>query len=364
MSKPISPPLPQQASYFLLATAALGLAPFLPYLPWSMALLAGLLLLWRGVLTYREAPPPSRFALLLVAALGAILTLREYHILFGKQPGLTLLAMLLPLKLLEARTRRDGRMALLLCCFLLSGQFLNAQSMGVAAFVLLCATAIVATSAKLEQPALSLRAALQAALRLLGGAVPLMLLLFVLFPRIDGPLWGLPLDASAGSTGLSDRMQPGSISELIQSGEIAFRVEFEGTPPAPALRYWRGPVLTDFDGREWKVRESPLRREPAYAEQGPAYRYSMTLEAHNRGWLLALDYPGAGVENALYADDLTLLSRRAVRNRIRYALSSYPATPVGLNEREYVLRAALRLPPGIGRFGAGNQQCVLYNSSF
>ncbi|MDP5241284.1 DUF3488 and transglutaminase-like domain-containing protein [Uliginosibacterium sp. 31-16] len=354
-----SPPLPREAGFFLLATAALGLAPFVPYLPWSLSLLAALLLLWRGVLVWRDAPPPARFTLLLAAALGIVLTVASYHTIFGKQAGLSLLSMLLPLKLLEARTRRDGRAALLLCCFLLTGQFLNAQSMAVAAFVLLCATAIVATSAKLEQPGQAPRGALRTALRLLGGAVPLMLLLFVLFPRINGPLWGMPLDAYAGSTGLSDSMRPGSISELIQSGEIAFRVEFEGTPPAPAQRYWRGPVLSEFDGQEWKVRESMLRRAPTYTVAGPAYRYSLTLEPHNRGWLLALDYPDSGAADALYGDDLVLLARRPVRNRVRYNLTSFPETPVGLQERENVLKAALRLPPAsnprTSALGAGLQ---------
>ncbi|MBS1210041.1 MAG: hypothetical protein H6R19_2439 [Proteobacteria bacterium] len=339
-----SPPLPRAAGYFLLVTAALGLAPFLPYLPTGMSILAALLLLWHGWLVHQEAASPSRITLLLIAALGVVLTLNEYHMLFGKQAGLSLLAMLLPLKLLETRRRRDARAALLLCCFLLSGQFLNAQSMAVAVCVLLCATAIIATSAKLEQPGLTLRSALDTALRLLGGAVPLMLVLFILFPRIDGPLWGMPLDAYAG-TGLSDAMQPGSISNLIPSGEIAFRAEFEGTLPPPAQRYWRGPVLTEFDGRTWKIREGGRRRQPDYLPQGPAYHYTLTLEAHNRNWLLAMDYPGADAPDALYGDDLVLFARRPVRSRIRTTLSAYPATAVGMQERASTLRAALRLPP-------------------
>lgn len=327
-------------------TAGLGLAAFLPYLAFSIQGLCVALLIWQVWLIFKEAPAPGKSTLFAVVALSAILVLQAHHTLLGKQAGLTLLTLLLPLKLLETKTRRDARAVLLLCCFMLTGQFLNAQSLPVAGFVILCAAAIIATSAKLELPQLSLREASHITLGLLGSALPLMLLLFVLFPRVDGPLWGMPLDAYGGVTGLSDRMRPGSIANLIQSGEIAFRVEFAGTPPPPALRYWRGPVLTDFDGREWRQRSVPFHSLPTYHVQGPAYHYVMTLEAHNRNWLLAMDYPGAASIDVSYGNDLALLSRQPVRSRLRYTLTSYPASPVGLDEHTYVLRAALKLPTG------------------
>lgn len=344
--KRVATQIPRELGFWMLGTAVLSLLPFLSHVPWSVAALTALLLLWRGWLNWQGAPRPARALLILIALLGAALCLAGYRTLLGREAGLTLLSLLLPLKLLESQQSRDLRAALLLCCFLLTGQFLNAQSLSVAATVLLCALAILATSAKLERPALTLRPALRGSLRLFAAASPLMLMLFVLFPRIDGPLWRLPGDAHTGSTGLSDSMQPGSISQLIQSGEIAFRADFEGELPPPRERYWRGPVLIDFNGQQWRERPGMVGTEPGYTTSGPGYRYTLTLEAHNRPWLLALDYPAAGAAGALYAGDLNLLARRPLTSRQRINLQSFPASTVGLSERAGRLRAALQLPPG------------------
>lgn len=340
-----APLIPRETGLWMLGTATLSLLPFLSHVPWSIAALTGLLLVWRGWLTHQDAPRAPRPLLLLITLLGAALCLVEYKTLLGREAGLTLLSLLLPLKLLESQSLRDLRAALLLCCFLLTGQFLNAQNLAVAASVLLCGLAILATSAKLERPALQVRPALRTSLRLLAAAAPLMVLLFILFPRIDGPLWRLPGDAQTSKTGLSDSMQPGSISELILSGEIAFRAEFEGDMPPPRERYWRGPVLTDFDGQQWRERPAQVLTEPRYTSSGPGYRYQLTLEPHNRSWLLALDFPAAGSAEALYSSNLSLLARKPVNTRQRLALQSFPATVVGLDERSGILRAALQLPP-------------------
>lgn len=330
----------------LLASAALSLLPFLPELPRQIALLAVLLLLWQGWLIRQEAAPPTRRVMILLTLLGASLCLVEFRTVFGREAGLSMLALFLPLKLLESHTSRDARATLLLCCFMMTGQFLNAQNLGVAAMVLICAVAMLATGARIERPALALRPALRTAGKLLAGALPLMVLLFVLFPRIDGPLWRMPGDAQGGTSGLSDSMEPGSIAELILSGEIAFRAEFEGALPPPRERYWRGPVLTDFDGRVWRERPGGSTDAPRYDASGPAYRYTLTLEAHNRPWLLALDFPGPGIPRARYGNSFNLLWVEPVNTRLRVSLTAYPAAQVGLNENENRLRAALSLPDG------------------
>jgi hypothetical protein len=115
--------------------------------------------------------------------------------------------------------------------------------------------------------------------------------LFVLFPRIQGPLWGLPADAYTHRTGLSDSMAPGDVARVSESAAIAFRARFEGDPPPPAERYWRGPVLSDYDGRTWRQGRRSVAEAPAYRSQGTAYTYTLTLEPHNHRWLLALDFP-------------------------------------------------------------------------
>jgi len=256
-----------------------------------------------------------------------------------------LLVLFLALKPLEARTRRDGLAVIFLCYFLVLAQFFFAQSMATAGLMLATLVAVTATLGSLAdgraRPADLLR---RSGLMLLQ-AVPFMLLLFVLFPRVQGPLWGLPRDAFSALTGLSDSMAPGSISNLSQSDAIAFRAKFGETLPRDQL-YWRGPVLSEFDGRTWtSERRLPLPRL-AYAPQGPAIDYEVTLEAHAKHWLFALELPGRLPPDSLMTGDYQLLAKTPVTARLRYTVASHTAMTAGLDESTGVLRRTLALPAG------------------
>ena len=145
-----------------------------------------------------------------------------------------------------------------LACFLLITPFFYSQSL-LAALAALPAVVLVGVALDvLHRPPAGLAnagfawrpAARRSAVMMLQG-LPIALLLFVLFPRLAGPLWGLPSDFGAQS-GLSDSMAPGQISELSLSDAVAFRVDFDGAVPAAPTRYWRGPVFSRFDGRTWR----------------------------------------------------------------------------------------------------------------
>jgi transglutaminase-like putative cysteine protease len=175
---------------------------------------------------------------------------------------------------------------------------------------------------------------LLAAGRLTLQGIPLAVLLFVLFPRLAGPLWGLPADATA-RTGLSDRMAPGSISELSLSDEVAFRVAFQGAPPRSPELYWRGPVLGRFNGREWSS-VFRLQRGRFAQREGPVIEYTVTLEPHGKLWLFALEHatglPRATTDDKIVAgpandvafltSDQQLLARTAVTQSVRYTQRS------------------------------------------
>jgi len=178
---------------------------------------------------------------------------------------------------------------------------------------------------------------------LLAQALPFMLVLYLLFPRINGPLWGLPADAFTGQTGLSDSMAPGNIANLVRSGEIAFRVRFDEVPPARQQLYWRGPVLENFDGRIWRQATRPASPE-RIEELGPRIAYEMTLEAHGQRWLLALDAPVALPADAKLDGRLAALAPRPVDKRQRLRLSSSPAYRLNTAESPLSLSDNLRLP--------------------
>ena len=337
--------LDHRPARWLLGAAAATLAPHAVHLPpWLLATCA-LLLAWRALLPWERPTFGHRFAILLVALATAAGVQLHFGHLFGKDPGVALLAALLCLKILESSTTRDVRASVLLSFFLQLGLFFYDQTLGIAALALVGSLLAIVTLASLHDEAAPGGAQLRTAAVLLGQGLPFMIALFVLFPRVHGPLWGLPADAYSGMTGLSDSMTPGSISQLGRSDAIAFRAEFRGTPPPPAQRYWRGPVLTAFDGRTWRPGSFTTGPQPSYRAAGPAYDYRLTLEPHNQNWLLALDYPVAALRGARYASDYRLLADAPVRSRSRFDLRAYPATAVGIDEDPAVLAAARRLPP-------------------
>ncbi len=287
----------QQLMLLLIAVACIGLPLFAQLPVWAMAIAAATFAtkIWfvrarRGV--------PDRWMLGLLTLLLASATWLQFRTWFGRDAGVTLLVMLMCAKLLELRARRDTFVVICLGFFLALCQFLFSQSIPTAIMVALGVVALL--TAQVAQnldgdPAVDapppMGVALRIALRILAYSVPLMLVLFFLFPRAGGPLWGQP--SSGGTTGMSDTMSPGSIGLLTESDELAFRVRFDGAVPPPAQRYFRALVLGRFDGLVWYPTERPLARNasPAVEARTPTYAYTLTQEPTGNAWLYLLDIP-------------------------------------------------------------------------
>jgi transglutaminase-like putative cysteine protease len=347
MARPSRPPLTSSQAGWLLASgtaAALPLAPHVP--PWLTAA-AVLTFGWRAWLAWQRQPLPARWVLILLAIAGSAGVLLQFHTLFGQNAGVALLMLFMALKQMEARSSRDGLAIIFLAYFLALAQFFYSQT--IPAALATAAGTVVATAAlaNLTDPRNNPPTQLRLATQMLVQAMPLMLLLFVLFPRVQGPLWGLPSDAHAGLTGLSDSMAPGSISQLSQSDAIAFRVRFADTVPAHQQLYWRGPVLSEFDGRAWRPAQITPRPKLPYDEPNAGgIDYEVTLEPHGKGWLFALELAGHVPSDALATRDFLLLAKTPVTTRIRYPMRSFPGLPTGQDEPESVRLRALSLPAG------------------
>jgi transglutaminase-like putative cysteine protease len=159
---------------------------------------------------------------------------------------------------------------------------------------------------------------------LLGQALPLALALWLLFPRFAGPLWHIPNDGHVAGSGLGDTMSPGDIDQLALSDEVAFRVHFSGATPPPRERYWRGPVMHDFNGRTWTRSYSAPLGAPTFVPQGPAYDYTVSLEPNQRRWLFALDWPSHwALADAGLTRDYTLMQRDPVSRPIDLTATSH-----------------------------------------
>lgn len=331
--------------YGLIASMLLVSAPHAEHLPIWVSAMCIALLGWRGYLAFSGTPLPSRWLLLLITIAGVAAIGIGFRTLFGREVGVTLLILLATLKLLELKAVRDATVLIYLSCFIIITNFFYSQSIPTALFMLFTLIVIVATWVNLQTGSLALKPRLRIAELLLLQAIPLSLILFVLFPRIQGPLWGMPQDAYARS-GLSDTMSPGSMSKLSLSDDVAFRVTFSGTAPMREQMYWRGPVLWDFDGTTWKRRQNATLQKPMLSDVGTPVDYTVTLEPHNKLWLFALDIPTNISVAADMAPDFQLLSRTPVNARLRYNARSQLTYRANLNEPPQQIKRALDLPRG------------------
>jgi hypothetical protein len=267
---------------WLLAAALATTVPHAEHLPSWLSALVGSALLWRGWLWHRRRPLPARWALALLVG-GCVAGIAwQFHTLLGKDPGVALLVVFMALKPLEMDNRRDAMVVILLGYFLLLTHYFYSQSIPAGLWLLSTITLLTATLIRVHGGAQPVAAIARLACLLLVQALPFMLILYLLFPRVSGPLWGLPQDAYSALSGLSEQMSPGSISSLTQSGAIAFRSQFAGEVPEKADLYWRGPVFDDYDGLTWRAR-SAGRRTGASRSAHRGARPGARLHEHPRG---------------------------------------------------------------------------------
>ena len=341
-------PLDPKSVLWLVAALAMVSAPHLERLPLWLSGVVGMLAVWRLYLLYFGLRLPSRWLLAAIAAVAIGGVFLAYGRLFGRDAGVALLVVMLALKLLELAAHRDAMVLAFLAYFLIITNFLYSQTIPTALYMLVAVWFITATMTgfqfRTRRP--GTRTQLKYAATLLAQAAPLALVLFLFFPRVQGPLWGLPQDALAGMSGLSDSMSPGTLSTLILSDEVAFRVKFENrVPPAPAL-YWRGPVLWDFDGTTWTAPRVPYLLQRNFVSLGGRVSYSVTVEPHSKRWLFALDLPEKVPPRAFLTTDYQLLWSGPVTTRQRYDMTSSLEYRTGAEENPYEKRRALQLPAG------------------
>ncbi len=342
----MSPPLPATPFYGLLAALALALGPHALRLPWWITAFAVALGLWRLYLARGARRLPSRWVLmaLTVAGIGAVIL--GYGTVFGRSGGVALLIVLMGLKLLETRSRRDAVLLAQLGYFVVITQFLWDQTIPVALYQVLPLTALTATLVALSREGTipTPAQALGTAGALLAQSLPVMLILFVFFPRLPSPLWAIPQDSASAVSGLSDTMSPGDLSRLSLSDAVAFRVDFRGDAPPSTQMYWRGPVLIRFDGRAWSAPFTSEYRSAGFEPLDAGVDYTVTLEPHQKRWLFALDLPATVPDKAVLGADFQLLAKAPVRDRIRYDMRSHVRYRTELNEAEWERLRALRLP--------------------
>ncbi len=352
---------------FLLGVIAWTIVPHVSHLPLWCVFLAAAMLLWRAKLAFAHAPLPGRRVLFALLAVSAGLTYWSFGTVLGKDPGVTMTVALTALKMLEARARRDAFVVFFLGFFLILTHFLYSQSMAVGVAMLVSVwgllTSLVLANMPVGRPSLKQVGWLSARTALLGA--PLMVLMFMLFPRI-APLWGVPKDG-ATPTGLSNSMRLGSVASVAQDDSVAMRIKFYAGQPASSTLYFRGPVLAQFDGVEWTALKPsfPAALTPLAELRvaGPVTQYEVTLEPQRLAVLPLLEatvqvevIPGFKITQG---NDLQWTAEQPVLERLRFdaqahmtfrhgpltpvlGLQDHVALPAGFNPRTVAWAQALR----------------------
>ncbi|MFP4346997.1 MAG: transglutaminase TgpA family protein [Thermodesulfobacteriota bacterium] len=305
-------------------------------------------LLWGYALAgaVRSWPRPGRPVLWILATTGFSMAILTFGGGFDSDAYVALLSVMASLKPLEIRSYRDKIITAFLAYFMVLANLFYSDTLLMTLYLFLSVLVTTAVLVHINHPGGAVKAKLRLAGILMMQAIPLALILFVLFPRIQGGLWGITRKTT-GTSGFSDSMSPGSVSNMVENTAVAFRVRFEGPAPAPELRYWRGVVFAFFDGREWRRMPGlhPLR-DGVPGEK--SVDYTVTLEPHRDRWLFLLEMPGNSPDRGVLLSDLTAVARRPVNERRIYRMRSFLDYHTGpLRQWE---RISLQVP------GRGNNQ--------
>src|SRR5690554_260558 len=343
--------IPRISLMWLLIAQALVIIPHLLHVPlWLIGVWLGCAV-WRVQVFRMRWPFPNAWvkAALMIGSGFAVYLSRGG--LVGLDAAVALLITAFILKLLEVRTRRDALVLIFLGFFTIVTSYLFADSLLAALYSLLPVLALLAALVGLQQSGFAREplAPLKLASKLLAQAIPLMLLLFVLFPRLE-PLWSLPQPKDKGTTGLSSSMTPGDLAELGQSAALAFRARFDEAIPAQSQLYWRALTLPNFDGRSWSISERFEASEPQWQAQGESISYSIIMQPSTQPWLFSLDVGSSEQEDIRLMNDFRLQRRTPVNRTYQYQATSWPQTlrQPQLNQRQQ--QEFLQLPR------TGNQQ--------
>ncbi|OUS10199.1 hypothetical protein A9Q90_01850 [Gammaproteobacteria bacterium 54_18_T64] len=330
--------IPRDCLFWLLVSVFVSIGLHLEHLPPWVALSGIVAALWQ-IQLYRERwhQPGRLLKWSLAGACGAGLLL-HYGRMTGLEPMVALLFTGYILKLLEIHHRRDALVLLYLSYLIIILQSLFSSTIVASVLVLVALLPVTAALVAMHGATDNSRptTALRTGLAMILQAIPLMLVMFIVMPRI-GSLWAVPQPNSA-TTGVSDSMSPGDMTQLGRNGAIAFRVEFDGPIPEQNKLYWRGLVFSSFDGRRWQQQAPQSYRDGRFLQwsnqaleawdkdiirRGQPLSYRVTLEATNSHWLFALSTPLSPSSSVALSRDFRLVNNEPVVSKLLYPVRSW-----------------------------------------
>ncbi|MBQ0795971.1 DUF3488 and transglutaminase-like domain-containing protein [Zhongshania sp.] len=312
----------RHAVVWLLLAQLLAILPLVAVLPlWIIAVwVASAWWYWRIISTGWSFPIGAVKGLLALAAIAGVYF--SFASLFAIEAMVAILVLAVILKLLELKTERDHWLVLMLSYFVVACNLLFSQQIVDVLLSLLQVAALLVAQQTMNRDKTAVTTMLRSVGLMALQSLPLMLLLFVIFPRI-GPLWTMPLPGGQGKVGMSDSLEFGDIAKLSQSGELAFRVRFDGELPDLASLYWRGLVLDEFDGRRWSRNTWSARNKISQAALSePFVSYTLTLESALHQWFYVLPLGKIDRDDVYYSAQHQWLSKKPINGRVEYSAKS------------------------------------------
>ncbi len=338
----------QRVLIFLLISIGLITFPHINNIPIPVFITFNILLIWRFICIWKVHLLPNRIILFTVTSL-AILILYQQHLgVLGRDAGTNLFVIALGLKLLEIKKERDIYLASYLAFIVATSQFLYQQSILMAVYILLVTCVLLATLISINSQKPETLSALKTAGVIVFQALPISIVLFILFPRVEAPRWMMFGQQNAARTGLSDSLEPGSISRLGLSDELVFRAKFSAELPARKNLYWRGPVYSYTDGQRWTELTVATKdvnlNKPTYS--GNKYQYTLMMEPQDKGWVFALDLPFSYPQILKKNAQNQLINPKKNNQRAEYKIISYTQYNTGdITSHEYNDNVQLPFPP-------------------
>jgi protein-glutamine gamma-glutamyltransferase len=330
---------------FLLSSIGLIVLPHVYHLNLAVFGFFCLLLIWRVIGIWKPERLPTFPIIILLIVCGMTILYVQHRGFLGRDGGTSLFVIALGLKLMEIKTERDLYLINYLAFIVAASQFLYEQSILMAAYILFVCCVLLATLVFINSYVAQRGVAIKKAAVIVAQAIPMAIVVFILFPRVEAPRWLLFNDEHQAKMGLSDSMESGSITDLGMSDELVFRVKFSRAIPPSKQRYWRGPVLTKTDGKKWtQTNDLSYQKyldKPTFS--GTPYQYTLLMEPQEKNWVFALDmpadYPNPLRQNANYQ----LITSEDHDKRTEYKLTSYPTYNTGyITKTEY--KDARQLP--------------------
>lgn len=355
----ISFQIPRATLIWILLCVVLVILPHTARLPILISAIAVGCIVWRLLIHMGKLNHPGRFIRGVVVAGALVVAISQLRDLgIGLDSAAGLLALCFVCKLVEMQNKRDIYVVISLCFVMAMVAFLYSQSVLMTLYIVVVVTTITAAMISLNRSSMIRDNVGTAgmAIKIVLQALPLTVVLFAVFPRI-APLWAVPIQTGINTTGVSDEMSPGDISQLGRSSRLAFRVQFEGSaPPLHADLYWRGLVLDDFDGETWRranasnyVMASSLpdfRRSwegRITTDNNPVF-YNVILEPTQRPWIYGLHLAEPQSNEFFKSRNFELFNSGPITQRLSYNLISYTNNQTDLIILGGIRRRNLRLP--------------------